>query len=117
MWGLFLFVAGLIFAEPIARIFSDDPLVIAVTANYMKIVSLSYCFLGIMMICLSMMNGINKPMYAMLVTSTRMFVLYVPFAFLLSSLMGLNGIFWAAFGANILAGLTGLGFLWKKLKD
>ncbi|MCD6346558.1 MAG: MATE family efflux transporter, partial [Bacteroidales bacterium] len=116
LWGALLFVASIFFADNIAAIFSKDPAVSEVIAHYMSIVSLSYGFLGIMMMSLSMLNGINKPMIAMMITMTRMFVLYVPLAFLFSNILGLNGIFWAAFGANILAGSTAVILLWRLLR-
>ena len=116
IWGVFLFVLSVFFANQIAGIFSQDPLVVEVTASYMKILALSYSFLGIMMMSLSMLNGINKPILAMFTTMTRMFILYVPLAFLLSKWFEINGIFWAAFIANIAAGTLGAIFLIAKLR-
>lgn len=116
VWGLIMLVASLLFAEQIAGIFTQDPLVIEITANYLKIISFSYSFLGIMMISLSMLNGINKPILAMLTTIFRMFILYIPLAFILSKWFDLNGIFWAAFIANIAAGLIGAVFVIRKLR-
>lgn len=115
-WGVLLFTLSLLFAPQIARIFSQDPAVVSVTANYMKVVALSYGFLGIMMMSLSMLNGISKPMFAMYTTMTRMFVLYIPLAYLLSSWLDLPGIFWAAVIANVLAGILGAFFLTRKIK-
>jgi len=115
-WGVLLFVASLLFAKSIADIFTQDQAVIDVTATYMLIVSLSYGFLGIMMMSLSTLNGINKPMYAMATTLIRMLVVYVPMAFMFSNWFGLNGIFWAAFGANIVAGTLGLIFVLRQTK-
>ncbi len=115
-WGLVLFLISIFFAKGIAGIFSSDPLVIEVTANYLRIIAFSYGFLGIMMVSLSMLNGINKPILAMMTTMTRMFIFYVPLAFILSRFFDLNGIFWAAFAANVLAGLLGVTFLRRKLR-
>jgi Na+-driven multidrug efflux pump len=69
-----------------------------------------------MMMSLSMLNGINKPVLAMFTTMARMFILYVPLAFLLSRFFELKGIFWAGFIANIAAGSLGALFLHLKLK-
>lgn len=110
-WGVLLFLSSLIFAPQISSIFSSDPAVISVTANYMKIIALSYGFLGVMMVSVAQLNGINKPVFAMFTTMTRMFVLYVPLAYLLSQWWDLKGIFWAAFAANILAGSLGAFFI------
>jgi len=114
-WGVLLFLASILFAPQIAGIFSSDPNVVKVTADYMKIVALSYGFLGIMMVSIAMLNGINKPVFAMITTLTRMVILYVPLAYLYSHFFQLSGIFWGAFTANFLAGAIGLTFLRRKL--
>jgi len=115
-WGALIFLISIFFARDIAGVFSSDPRVVEVTSNYLRIIALSYGFLGIMMMSLAMLNGINKPILAMITTMARMFILYIPLAFLLSSFFDLNGIFWAAFFANIGAGLLGAMFLRNKLK-
>ncbi len=116
IWGLLLFVASLIFAPQVAAIFTDDPAAVKVTVSYMRIVSLSYGFLGTMMMGLAMLNGINKPILAMVTTMTRMFILYVPLAFLLSQFFEVNGVFWAALIANVVAGSLAAFFLFFQLR-
>lgn len=115
-WGILLFFAALAVAPLISGLFSQDPAVIAVTAGYMKVVAVSYGFLGVMMISVAMLNGINKPFFAMFTTMTRMFVLYVPLAHLLSRWLDLQGIFWAACIANLIAGMAGAFFLNRQIR-
>ena len=59
-WGILLFAGSMLFARQIAGIFSHDPAVVEVTANYMRIIALSYGFLGTMMVSLAMLNGIKQ---------------------------------------------------------
>lgn len=52
----------------------------------------------------SILNGINRPTISFLLSLLRMVILYVPLAWITSVLFGLQGIFWSAFAANIMAG-------------
>lgn len=101
-WGLLLFSVCFILAPHLATIFNNDETVIDISAHFLRIVSISYGFLGIVMLSGAVLNGINKPFRAMIITLARMFILYVPLAYLASKLWGLNGIFWSAFVSNIL---------------
>lgn len=116
IWGLLLFVAAMISAPYVASVFSQDPAVIKITTDYLRIVSFSYGFLGIMMISVATFNGINKPIISMSITFLRMLVVYVPLAWFASRAFGLNGIFWAGLAANIIVGLFGLFLFTRKLK-
>ena len=103
-WGLLLFVVCLFLSPAIAGIFSKSEHVVEIAAQFLKIVSISYGLLGIVMLSGAVLNGINKPLKAMIITLTRMIILYVPMAYLFSKFWGLTGIFWAAFIANISTG-------------
>lgn len=104
-WGFLLFFLCLFFSTELVGIFSSNTHVIQVAAQFLKIVSVSYGFQGIVMISGAVLNGINKPLKAMTITLTRMIILYVPLAYLFSRFWGLTGIFWSAFIANILSGV------------
>ena len=104
-WGLLLFSVCLFFSSGLAGIFSSNQHVIRVASQFLKIVSVSYGFQGIVMLSGAVLNGINKPMTAMTITLTRMLILYVPMAYIFSKFWGLTGIFWSAFIANILTGV------------
>lgn len=107
-WGLLLFSIFMMLAPYITGIFNRDEQVVAISAHFLRIVSVSYGFLGILMLSGAVLNGINKPFRAMTITLARMFVLYVPLAYMASKYWGLNGIFWSAFIANILTGVYAL---------
>lgn len=108
--GFFFFVIAQLFAPQIASAFTDNESVIQITASYLTIVSFSYGFQGILMLCNSSLNGINKPMISFCLSLLRMLILYVPLAWITSKLFGLNGIFWSAFVANLVGG--GAAWFW-----
>jgi putative MATE family efflux protein len=105
-WGVALFVllAGL--REPIATIFTDNPAVIATLSSYLVIVSLSYGLFGLLLVVNATLNALNRPLQSTVLMALRMVGLYVPLAILGSAWFGINGIFAAAFVANIGAGVA-----------
>ena len=60
--------------------------------------------------------GINKPFIAFSMIVIRMIGLYIPLAWFASSWIGLEGIFWAAFTANLISGAIAYLVLFKKLR-
>lgn len=103
-WGIVVFLALWLMGRPIAAIFNDDPAVIAAIVLYLSIVPISYGAQGVLQLSTVALNILNKPLHAATLMILRMFVLYVPLAYLGSTLFGLPGIFGAATVANFLAG-------------
>ncbi len=111
-WGAALFAVVLVAGGPIAGVFTDDPDVARIVVRYLVIVAGSYGLQGLVLFGASAFNGLNLPLQAATVALVRLFVLYIPLALLLRSVMGLPGVFWGAFGANVCAGL--LAFAWTR---
>ncbi len=112
LWGLVVLIVLAIFAEPIGRIFNDNPTVISVIQNYLWIVPVSYGFQSVIMLTGVSFNVMEKPYYAAVIAVLRMFVLYIPLAYLASKYFGLNGVFVAAAVSNFAVGT--LGYFWLK---
>ena len=116
-WGVFVFIICLFAAQVIAGIFSSNPDVIQITAGYLVIVSFSYGFQGIMMMGMGTFNGINKPFIAFSMIVIRMIGLYIPLAWFATSWIGLEGIFWSAFTANLISGAITYLFLFISCRN
>ncbi|MEE4310864.1 MAG: MATE family efflux transporter [candidate division KSB1 bacterium] len=112
VWGLIMLGVLLLASRPIASVFSSDDTIISNIQMYLWIVPLSYGLWGILMLTNSALNVLNKPIDAAILTITRVFVIYVPLAYLGSYLMGLWGIFGAVSVANIFTGVA--AYLWLK---
>lgn len=110
IWGIALFIAAILFSNEIAAAFSTNTEVIEITSKYLLIISFSFGFQGVMVLSAALFNGINKPIPSAIFVILRMLALYLPLAYLASHLMGLYGIFWAAFIANIIIGF--ISFIW-----
>jgi len=107
-WGAFVWLLSLLGGRGIASIFNDDPAVVDTVMAYMTIVFPSYALLGGLVTITNALNALHRAVYSMVLSVLRMFVLYVPLAYVGSTLFGLGGVWWAAFAANVAAGLIGV---------
>ena len=109
-WGLFI-AGGLgIGARSLAMLFNQDPDVIAVAAQYLSLVPISYGAAGIIQVANSAFNAMGKPIPSIVMTIARMFVLYIPLAYIGSRIAGPTGIFAAALASNLIVGLGAYGW-------
>ncbi|MFQ5935746.1 MAG: MATE family efflux transporter [Acidiferrobacterales bacterium] len=97
-------------AEMFIRLFNDEPEVVAVGAAYLWIVPISFGAAGIIMVVNAAFNGLGRPFPAVVISLTRMMILYVPLAYAGAKLFGVDGIFVAASFANLAVGV--LAYLW-----
>lgn len=111
-WGAVLYAVVLLAGPAIAGVFTDDPAVARIVLRYLGIVAGSYGLQGLVLFGASAFNGLNRPLRAATVALVRLFVVYIPLALVLRSFLGLTGIFWGAFGANLCAGA--LAFFWTR---
>jgi MATE family, multidrug efflux pump len=111
-WGLLVAVALLVLRGTLVRQFDDNVEVIEVATTYLLIVPFSYGAWGILMMASAIFNSLGKPVSSTIMSIIRMFVIYVPLAYLGEFLFGYAGVFAAAFVANILMGAV--GFSWNR---
>jgi len=113
--GFQLLIYGIlfVFGDVIGSTFSDDPDVIDVIRTYLMIIPLTYGAHGVVVLCMVSLNVLKRPRTALLLTFTRLMVLYVPLAYTGSHLWGLKGLFAGAALGNILAAL----FAWFLLRN
>jgi putative MATE family efflux protein len=112
VWGFLSFIFLLIFAGPLGRVFSKDPVVSQSITYYLWIMPLGYGLRSISMLTASLFNAINRPFASSALNITRMFFLYIPLAYFGSLWFGLSGLFFGLLLANILSGLIALR--WQK---
>lgn len=115
LWGLIVFVLLLFLATPIASLFSSDPRVIEIASQYFLIVGASYGFHGLVMLAAASFNGINKPYPSAVFSVIRMVGLYVPLAWIGSIFLGITGVFWAGFIANLTVGSAAFLYLYRTI--
>jgi len=117
MWGGLVFIFFLFLATPIISLFNNNPEIVTAGATYLKIISISFGFFGMLFIATQSFNAMNKPLQAALVTLIRAFIIYIPLAFIGSYFWQENGIFTATMITNILAGTIAFFYLLKNLNN
>lgn len=101
-FGVLLFGVLALAGPWIARIFSDDPVVIRFVGLYFKIVALSYGFQGIVNVTVAIFNGLQLPNVALRIMIIRTFFIVFPLL-LAGSFLGLWWLLAALTLGNILA--------------
>jgi putative MATE family efflux protein len=95
LWGFGAFLILAAAARPVASVFNDNPQVIEGIVLYLKIVPLALGLQGIVTISNSALNVLNKPLHAAGLILVQMVLVYIPLAYLGSTLFGLAGVFGA----------------------
>ena len=110
--GLVVAVILALLSGFLPTLFSDSEAVVSVTRQFLWIAPISYGAYGIVMVVNAAFNGLGNPMPGVVISVTRIVVLYVPLAVLGMRLYGITGIFAAYAVANILSGI--FGYYWAK---
>ncbi len=102
---IFLAAVGLllvIFAEPLIRPFTSDPVVVAFGADCVRIVSYSYVFFAVGMVVIQAFNGAGDTRTPTWINFFCYWLLELPLAFFLARPLGLGaqGVFWAITAAQ-----------------
>ncbi len=116
VWKASVYLALVLFAEPISHLFSDEPAVRDIIKTFLYILPISYIGLGICLISTSTINALHKPKYSLMINILRLFVLYIPLAWAGHLWFGLEGIFWGCAIGNLLIGAYIL-FMFSRLKN
>lgn len=106
------------FAESIFSMFSetDNLLFIQSGSEAFKVIALGFLLVGFQVIISSVYQAIGYPLKAMIVAISRQVILFIPLAYILTPLLGLQGL-WISFAiSDTVAGLLGLGLLIYEMK-
>jgi putative MATE family efflux protein len=110
--GLVVAVMLALLSGFLPTLFSDSEAVVSVTRLFLLIAPISYGAYGIVMVVNAAFNGLGNPMPGVVISVTRIVILYVPLAVLGMRLYGIAGIFAAYAVANIVSGI--IGYYWAK---
>ncbi len=108
LYGIFIGLLLIVFARPIAGIFSTETAVMKVLCSYMYITSMGYGMMEVHRYAGFTMTGTHKPMRATMLNVFRVVILLIPFSVTGSVLFGLEGIFWGRLLTDITAGMVGI---------
>ena len=116
VWGVMMYLLLVLAARPIASMFNDNQLVISTIILYLWIVPIAYGLRGIFVISTTVLNVLNRPLHAAILTIIQMFILLIPLAFAGSYLFGVRGVFGGLALAYLVGGFASHFVLGKILK-
>ena len=106
--------------RPFMRVFTAEGQVIAYGVSCLRIVSLTYMFIGVSIIMGSAFQGAGKGLPALVITALRLLILAVPGAYALSRPFGLNGVWMAMAASTVIASIVSAIWFksgtWKHLR-
>lgn len=88
-------LVGIFFGEPLMRLFTQDPEVVAIGKGYLQIVTGFYVIFSTMFIVGGVMRGAGDTFIPMLITFFALWVVRIPAGYFMSENMGYTGIWWA----------------------
>lgn len=118
LFGIITFGAILLFGKEMMLVFTNDPTVIAIGKEYLLIVGGFFIVHGALNVFNGALRGAGDTFFPMLVSLTCLWLIRIPLAYQLSTLLGPNGIWWSI-GISISIGLVAtyiyyaIGF-WKR---
>jgi putative MATE family efflux protein len=113
-WQLLVYLGLAASAWLVADLFTEDPLVAQYIRYFIWILPLGYGLQGIIILTNSSFNALHLPLNALQLSVIRLFVFYVPFAYIGGLIGGVIGVFVGGLIAN--AFTSGLAYSWFKRK-
>ena len=113
-WQILIYILLALCAPWIASVFTKEAEVADLIKLFIWILPLGYGLQGIIILTNSSFNALHKPMIALGLSVIRLFVCYLPLAYLGSLLFGLTGLFIGALLGNILMAMLSYRFFTKQ---
>lgn len=117
VWQVFIYLILVLAAPLIAQAFSKEQAVADIITLFIWILPLGYGLQGIIILTNSSFNALHKPMVALALSIVRLFVCYVPLAYVGSLWFGLQGFFVGALLGNVLMAMISYHLFNKQCKN
>ena len=107
-YGVFIGLMFILFADRMARLFSEETAVVDVLRSYIYITCMGYGMLEVNRYAGFVMTGAQEPVKASLLSVIRVLALLIPLSLLGSALFQLRGIFFGRLITDLTAGTIGI---------
>ena len=115
-YGLLVAVLLFAFGDWFASIFSDDPAVISEFSSYLAISVWGYAGFGVLIVANGALNAVDKARFALGQSFAQVFLVMLPFAWLLRPTWGAEAIYAAELAANLIGGAFAGYVVWRVLR-
>jgi putative MATE family efflux protein len=116
-WQLFIYGILVLIAPFIAGAFAKEQAVADIIKLFIWVLPLGYGLQGIIILTNSSFNALHKPMVALVLSIIRLFVCYVPLAYLGSLYFGLEGFVFGALLGNVVMSFISYRLFVKQFPD
>ncbi|MUL09211.1 MATE family efflux transporter [Aliivibrio fischeri] len=113
---LFLYILIVPLSIPISHLFSQDDAVQHGLWMYLICVPFSYGFQGIVMVLVSSLNAMKKPLYSFSWSFMRLFVFTLPTAWIGSQIYGMEGLFIGIAMGNVMGGISAFWYARTRIR-
>lgn len=117
IWQVLIYAVLVLTAPWIADAFSKEESVAQIIKLFIWILPLGYGLQGIIILTNSSFNALHKPMTALVLSIIRLFVCYVPLAYIGSELYGLEGFFVGGLFGNALMAIISYKLFSKQFNE
>ena len=117
VYGLFIAVVLYAFGDWFADFFTDDARVIEEFSRYLAISVWGYAGFGLLIVGNGALNAVDRAKYALLQSAARVFLVMLPFAWLLRAAWGAEAIYAAELVANLAGGGLAAWVVWRVLAN
>ena len=114
-YGLIMGILLFLFGDWFGSLFSRDPAVIAQFSAYLAISAWGYAGFGLLIVANGALNAIDQSKFALAQSLARVFLLMLPFAWLLRPVWGAEAIYGAELLANLAGGAIAAAVAWRLL--
>lgn len=114
-YGLVMGVLLFLFGDWFGSLFSRDPAVIEQFSIYLAISAWGYAGFGLLIVANGALNAVDRSQYALAQSLARVFLLMLPFAWLLRPVWGAEAIYGAELLANLAGGAIAALVAWRLL--
>ena len=111
-WGLFILALVELSAPFLAGLFSEEASVQNSFITYLRIISLSYIFQGLVFAANATFNAIDRPFKATTISLLNSLVLALPLAYIGHLIYGFTGIVIGILSARFISGLLANSWVW-----
>ena len=115
IWQFAIYLVLIALSGVISRVFATEQIVIDVIKMFIYTLPLGYGLQGVIILTNSSLNALHKPMHALTLSIVRLFVFYLPFAYVGSLFWGLEGLFIGAVIGNVCTALVSFSWFKKQL--
>jgi len=115
-WGLAIALAMVSGGEFLAFLFTEDENVVQEFALYLSIAAWGYAGFGLLIVANGILNAVDKASLALTQSALRVFLVMLPFAWLLVGSWGSAAIYSAELAANVFGAITGVFLVSRVIK-